>query len=82
MYYQCIHQKLYHLTQAEYDDFTSIILHARKVSENSKPINVLKSKSVFICSILKLLCTGVHVDSWRKQRVPEPLVVSEANEVV
>lgn len=30
MYYQCIHQKLYHLTQAEYDDFTSIILHARK----------------------------------------------------
>jgi len=29
-YYQCIHQKLYHVTPAEYDDFTQIILHARK----------------------------------------------------
>jgi hypothetical protein len=32
MYYQCIHQRLYQLTPAEYEDFTSIILHARKVS--------------------------------------------------
>ena len=31
MYYQCIHQRLYHLTPAEYEDFTAIILHARKV---------------------------------------------------
>jgi hypothetical protein len=31
MYYQCIHQRLYHLTPAEYEDFTSIIIHARKV---------------------------------------------------
>ena len=31
MYYQCIHQRLYHLTPAEYEDFTGIILHARKV---------------------------------------------------
>lgn len=30
MYYQCIHQRLYHLTPAEYEDFTAIILHARK----------------------------------------------------
>merc|ERR1719340_352379 len=30
MYYQCIHQRLYHLTPAEYEDFTGIILHARK----------------------------------------------------
>jgi len=29
-YYQSIHQKIYHLTPGEYDDFTSIILHARK----------------------------------------------------
>ena len=32
MYYQCIHQRLYHLTPAEYEDFTAIILHARKAS--------------------------------------------------
>ena len=32
MYYQCIHQRLYHLTPAEYEDFTAIILHARKVA--------------------------------------------------
>lgn len=32
MYYQCIHQRLYHLTPAEYEDFTGIILHARKVT--------------------------------------------------
>jgi hypothetical protein len=31
MYYQCIHQRLYHLTPAEYEDFTAIIIHARKV---------------------------------------------------
>jgi len=30
MYYQCIHQRLYHLTPAEYEDFTGIVLHARK----------------------------------------------------
>merc|ERR1719154_245309 len=30
MYFQSIHQKMHHLTTAEYDDFTSIILHARK----------------------------------------------------
>ncbi|XP_036344854.1 zinc finger SWIM domain-containing protein 8, partial [Rhagoletis pomonella] len=29
MYIQCIHQKLYHLTQADYEDFASIILAAR-----------------------------------------------------
>jgi hypothetical protein len=29
-YYQCIHQKVYHLTPGEYDDFTAIIIHARK----------------------------------------------------
>ena len=35
MYFQSIHQKVHHLTTAEYDDFTSIILHARKVSFDS-----------------------------------------------
>lgn len=34
MYYQCIHQRLYHLTPAEYEDFTGIILHARKVLQH------------------------------------------------
>ncbi|KAG4075704.1 hypothetical protein HA402_003529 [Bradysia odoriphaga] len=29
MYIQCIHQKLYHLTAADYEDFASIILAAR-----------------------------------------------------
>jgi hypothetical protein len=29
MYIQCIHQKLYHLTTADYEDFASIILAAR-----------------------------------------------------
>uniref|UniRef100_A0A182K404 SWIM-type domain-containing protein n=1 Tax=Anopheles christyi TaxID=43041 RepID=A0A182K404_9DIPT len=29
MYFQCIHQKLYHLTIADYEDFTSTILSAR-----------------------------------------------------
>ncbi|XP_055370716.1 zinc finger SWIM domain-containing protein 8 homolog [Condylostylus longicornis] len=29
MYIQCIHQKLYHLTQADYEEFASIILAAR-----------------------------------------------------
>lgn len=28
-YIQCIHQKLYHLTPADYEDFASIILAAR-----------------------------------------------------
>lgn len=28
-YIQCIHQKLYHLTQADYEEFASIILAAR-----------------------------------------------------
>lgn len=28
-YIQCIHQKLYHLTTADYEDFASIILAAR-----------------------------------------------------
>lgn len=28
-YIQCIHQKLYHLTTADYEDFSSIILAAR-----------------------------------------------------
>lgn len=28
-YIQCIHQKLYHLTAADYEDFSSIILAAR-----------------------------------------------------
>lgn len=28
-YIQCIHQKLYHLTAADYEDFASIILAAR-----------------------------------------------------
>ncbi|XP_053669312.1 zinc finger SWIM domain-containing protein 8 homolog [Anopheles marshallii] len=29
MYFQCIHQKLYHLTIADYEDFTSTIISAR-----------------------------------------------------
>jgi hypothetical protein len=29
-YYQCIHQKLYHLSPGDYDDFVSILLHARR----------------------------------------------------
>ncbi|XP_050072092.1 zinc finger SWIM domain-containing protein 8 homolog [Anopheles maculipalpis] len=29
MYFQCIHQKLYHLTIADYEDFTSTVLSAR-----------------------------------------------------
>lgn len=28
-YIQCIHQKLYHLTAADYEDFASIVLAAR-----------------------------------------------------
>lgn len=28
-YIQCIHQKLYHLTPVEYEDFVSIVLSAR-----------------------------------------------------
>lgn len=28
-YIQCIHQKLYHLTQSDYEEFASIILAAR-----------------------------------------------------
>ena len=36
MYFQSIHQKMHHLTTAEYDDFTSIILHARKVNKITK----------------------------------------------
>lgn len=29
MYIQCMHQKLYHLTPADYEDFVSIVLAAR-----------------------------------------------------
>ena len=54
MYYQCIHQRLYHLTPAEYEDFTGIILHARKVNKEF----VLSSNSKFH---FRLSC-GLHLD--------------------
>ena len=30
MYYQCIHQKLFHLTTNDYEDFVNILVHARR----------------------------------------------------
>ena len=30
MYFQCLHQKLYHITVSEYDDFVSIVCTARQ----------------------------------------------------
>ena len=50
MYYQCIHQRLYHLTPAEYEDFTGIILHARKVPR-------------VLIFLISFLLPGVHVDT-------------------
>ena len=52
MYYQCIHQRLYHLTPAEYEDFTGIILHARKVPR-------------VLIFLVSFLLPGVHVDTER-----------------
>lgn len=52
MYYQCIHQRLYHLTPAEYEDFTGIILHARKVTRRHP-----------ICLPLIALSSGFYVDA-------------------
>ena len=51
MYYQCIHQRLYHLTPAEYEDFTAIILHARKV--RIKLSEIIFSEIFFL---LRLTC--------------------------
>ena len=51
MYYQCIHQRLYHLTPAEYEDFTGIILHARKVTLTS-----------FLEYRINSCISGFHVD--------------------
>lgn len=28
-YYQCLHQKLYHLTANDYEDFVSVLVHAK-----------------------------------------------------
>ena len=30
MYYNCIHQKLFHLTTADYEDFVNILLYAKR----------------------------------------------------
>ena len=54
MYYQCIHQRLYHLTPAEYEDFTGIILHARKVPR-------------VLIFLISFLLPGVHVDTERAE---------------
>lgn len=29
-YFQCIHQRLYHLTPNDYEDFVSVIVHAKR----------------------------------------------------
>ena len=57
MYYQCIHQRLYHLTPAEYEDFTGIILHARKVV---KCIQLDDNNLSNFCN-----SSGLYVDSVR-----------------